>query len=378
MDSTPQSLWLRVQQSVPDSGPRQAAIADLANHILKSRKVGKPVRGEPFEGIYREIFEAAQQHLQVILTARLETLPAHPLSTDESYGLRDQALRWVLTPERLQQFALATQPCQPRTAAWQHATHELTAAILLSGKLTRPPGLTQAVYQDVLQRTLEWVYRHIQSYDSQRGTLMSWVNYRLSMIAREVKQVQQDTYTQSAQGRILRVKYQLSAIVKRVNQDTVQNWLMLHFKQCIADANVSTNMIGILGLMLILGMLLKHQPEIGDPLLFELVQATIVAPRLISLNEEGQQIDEIAQPAGESSLMDDVRQYFVIDPQGLCQKHIRHHPQATIQRIALSRMDDVSWQTLSDQLGVAIPALSNFYQRNLKVLAPGIRQFVQD
>ncbi|NEN88748.1 MAG: sigma-70 family RNA polymerase sigma factor [Okeania sp. SIO3H1] len=42
------------------------------------------------------------------------------------------------------------------------------------------------------------------------------------------------------------------------------------------------------------------------------------------------------------------------------------NPQANFQYIALKRLDGYQWSELSQELGVPIPALSNFYQRCLK------------
>lgn len=379
MDTTLQQLLLQAQQAAPGSEARQMAIARIAAQILKSRQVGRSCKGQPLADIHLELVQAAEQQLQQCVEQTIATCNFQRTSpATYTQSLRDQVFQAVLTQERLQQLALAVQQCQPRTEAWQYTIQELVNGLRCSGKLARLPGVTRDVYADVVNQTLLWVCQNIQNYDAERGAFVSWVNYRMGMIARQVQQEQRDPYTQAMQGRILRLKYELSAVVKRINAKGLQTWLRLHLKRLVPDLSVSHWVMQTLIVMGILATLLQQTPEIGNTLLFTIVQESILAPPIVTSVAETQQLEAIAQPELEPSLLEGIRHYLETDPKQLCQKHIRNHPQATFQRIALSRMDNVSWQTLSNTLGIGIPALSGFYQRTLKDLAPEIRQFVQE
>jgi hypothetical protein len=65
------------------------------------------------------------------------------------------------------------------------------------------------------------------------------------------------------------------------------------------------------------------------------------------------------------------------DPEGLFQRsHIDHHPQANFQFLAIKRLAGYSWQELSEELGIAIPTLSSFYQRCLTRFAPQLKAYL--
>lgn len=65
------------------------------------------------------------------------------------------------------------------------------------------------------------------------------------------------------------------------------------------------------------------------------------------------------------------------DPEGLFQRsHIDHHPEANFQFLAVKRLAGYSWQELSEELGIAIPTLSSFYQRCLTRFAPQLKAYL--
>ncbi|KYC42298.1 hypothetical protein WA1_20200 [Scytonema hofmannii PCC 7110] len=62
-----------------------------------------------------------------------------------------------------------------------------------------------------------------------------------------------------------------------------------------------------------------------------------------------------------------IRQYIEKDSRGMFrQTHIINHPKANFQEIAIKRWSGTSWKTISDELGIPIPTLSNFYRRSLE------------
>lgn len=378
MDTPLQQFILRVQQTEQGSPERQAALQLLCDCILSRRSVGRPFKGQPPVGIYREVVMVAEQKLQDLLEQKIDAYELRRSPPEDwSRSLRDQILQEVLTPDRLQQLAIAAQQCQPRTDAGQYAYRELVSALLASDKLMRPAGLTKAVYQDVVNQTLGVVCQQLPGFDPQRGAFMPWVNFRVKTIAQDLYKAPQDSYTRASHGRIIRLSYELSAIVKRVSPSMVQDWLRLWVKSWMTDTHLWTGIAEILTVMAILATLLHQNPGAGHSLLLEITQTAVIAPPRITAVEETQ-LEAIAQPDAAPNLIEGVRHYLETDPEGLCQKHIRHHPQATFQRIALSYLDGVMWKDLAKTLGVDIPSLSTFYQRNLKAIAPHIRKFIEE
>ncbi len=86
---------------------------------------------------------------------------------------------------------------------------------------------------------------------------------------------------------------------------------------------------------------------------------TFIAERLIS---------------GEDQISDEelLREYLSDDPENLFkEKHIKGHPQANFQYIAIALLDGKKWKDISNDLGeIPISTLSSFYERSLKVFIP--------
>ncbi|MGA7934299.1 MAG: hypothetical protein WCA35_12190, partial [Kovacikia sp.] len=270
----------------------------------------------------------------------------------------------------LQQLAIEVQQLQSQTEAWQVAMRELIQAIHLSGKLARPGRLPPDLYNEAVNETVLWMYRQIQNYDSNRGEFMAWVNYRLSMVERGITQKQSDPYVQSIQGRMIRTKHQISALVKRIRLSDLLHWIELHIRRLIPDFSISSTMIIVLSLV----VQVKQHPI----LLEKLTQASIAAfPKLIQ-NADAESLESIPQPES-SSLAMMLEQYIVDDPdQLLQQRRMRDRPDITLQMILQELfIHDRQWKEISTIYQVGIPTLSNFYQRSLKSLAPKIRKAIQ-
>jgi hypothetical protein len=208
---------------------------------------------------------------------------------------------------------------------------------------------------------------------------MAWVNYRLDMILRVIQQEYKDPLVQSIEGKIIRNKYQLKAIIKRTKEADLQSWLTLKVKGLISESCVSLNVSFILTVLLLLSHLIAQNPNRGDSLLFKISKESIsFSSRLYELTGESKTLEDIVQPEEKPFLSETVREYIESDPARLCQKHIREHPPATFQVIALARLDGKTWKEMSELFGIGIPALNNFFQRRLRELAPEIQKYVHE
>jgi DNA-directed RNA polymerase specialized sigma24 family protein len=86
--------------------------------------------------------------------------------------------------EQLRQLAVSAQQHSPLAVERQMALRSLVQAILRSGRLCHPQrgkfsGFYQDIYDEALQELMLFVCQHIERYDSERGTVMAWVNMLL-------------------------------------------------------------------------------------------------------------------------------------------------------------------------------------------------------
>jgi hypothetical protein len=256
---------------------------------------------------------------------------------------------------------------------------ELPNAIRLSGKLSRPSHVSADTYEDAITRTWFWICQNIKAYNPNKGKFMSWVNYRLDMILRTIQQEVKDPFVQAIEGKIIRRKYQLTALLRKMKATDLKNWLTLQLKNLIPNNTVSQQVILILAVLLALSQLIAQNPILVDSLLFEISKESLpLSSRLHQTTGEFRTQEDIPQPEEKPFLSETVRQYIEDDPVKLFQKHIRDNPQATFQAIALARLDGKTWKEMSESFGIGIPALNNFFQRRLRELAPEIRKYVQE
>lgn len=75
------------------------------------------------------------------------------------------------------------------------------------------------------------------------------------------------------------------------------------------------------------------------------------------------------------SLFEEVRQYIESDPDKIfINEHIKGHPYANFQAIAIKRYSGVTWKDISAQWGIGITTLNKFYLRCVEKFAPKIRE----
>ena len=380
MDEQLKQLVHQVQQSSHGTKERHNALRELVDEMLRSRQICRPPRGQPLSGIYLDIFQAVQRQLQQNIEQTIDDYnPQRTPVREWANGLRDGIFKQVLNSDRLTQLALQAQQHNPRTPEWQYALKELLNAIRRSGKLSHQYQSAADIYEDAVTRTLFWVCQNINAYNPSKGKFMAWVNYRLDMMLREIQQDVKDPFVQSIEGKIIRKKYQLTALIRKTKEADFQSWLTLKLKGLIPNKDLSLHIIFILAVLLVLSQLISQQPMLGNSLVFEMSKQFLsLSSRLYEFADESKTLEDIAQPEEKPFLSETLRQYIEDDPAKLFQKHIREHPQATFQAIALGRLDGKTWKEMSEWFGIGIPALNNFFQRNLRELAPEIRRYVQE
>lgn len=361
----------QAQQAPPNSADREIAIVQLAQQILQGRQVARPFRGQ-LTGIYLEIREQAQFQLQRILDQRVDSYRHSRVSPRRwAESLRQEVLASVLSRACLQRLALMVQQQQPQTDAYQYAVCELIQAIRWSGQLARTQ-MPSEIYADAVNQALLWVCQNIRSYDPKRGDFMAWVNYRLERIGYLVQQNQRDPYTRATQGKLIRTKYQLSALLQQLRSIDLLNWLGWYARRLFPASGFP--LLAILVTLASFAAVMQQSPA-RDSLLFQVAQELLdLPPPLVHSGDLG--FLEIPQEE-TPSLADLIRQYLEEDPDQLLQKHVQGRPEVTFQAIALARLAGESWESLSHRYDVKVPTLSNHFQRSLSALAPKIRAAIQ-
>ena len=82
-------------------------------------------------------------------------------------------------------------------------------------------------------------------------------------------------------------------------------------------------------------------------------------------------LDLAPAPEEPESLADRIRDCIATDAEQVFAKtHIRNHPNASFQAIALARFDGKSWDDISQEFAIKIPTLSSFFQRCCQKFAP--------
>ncbi|NEO79661.1 hypothetical protein [Moorena sp. SIO4G3] len=379
MNKQIQHLVLQIQHYTPENQQRNQALAELVEQILRTRKVCRPCPGQPLSGIYLEIYQTVQQQLNHELEDDLDSPYLRITSDQEWASWRDSVFKKVLDEGRLQQLALEAQRHQPHTPERFYALTELLNALKLSGKLCHRGKFSREVYDDAVNRTFYYVYQNLNHYNREKGKFLAWVNYRLDKMLKKAQQDLNDPFIQAQSGKIVRIKYQLSALIKSTKLDHVIAWITLTIKGRITDKTQASNVTKILIVLFLLCQLILKDRKKGNSLVFEMAKASLPFSSHLSENTgESLTLETVAQPQTELTLYDQVRSYFKEDPEKLLQKHIKNHPEATLQVIGLAYLDGKKWQEISDSLGIKISSLNNFFQRNLRKLAPEIKRYIED
>ena len=369
-------LVIQIQNSPPQTRERQEAIVTLVEKILRPCSLFRCSLNS-LDGVYLDIYQALQQYLyeDIALNFDKYRLINFPMETWVN-ELRTRVFQKVVNESILQQLALEIQRHQPLTKEWQYAFGVLTNLVLLSDKLLHKANIYSDIYEEAKNELWIWLYRNIHTYNPHKGKFTAWLNFRFDMILRQKYRVENyDPFIQKLNVRIIKNKYKLTNIIKNINQEKLNFWLTLEIKKLL-PCIVSSKILLFLTVNFLISRLIITNPLAANSLLYEMVKQSL--PAFTKLNNADDEIENIPQVGSENSLSEQILEYLETDPHQLLQKHIRAHPEATFQFIVLKRLEGISWQELSNTLNIGIPALSNFFQRNLQKIAPEIRKYIQE
>ncbi|MEO0456247.1 MAG: hypothetical protein AAF152_06630, partial [Cyanobacteria bacterium P01_A01_bin.114] len=190
MESQFKQLVLAIQGQSPESACFQAELAELVELVMRSRKVGRPPRGQPLTGVYQDLCDRIRQQVAQKVTEALANGLAKP-ETTWGHQIQAQATQAALDDSLLKGLALEAQAHPPQSPLRQHALMQLVEAIRASGRLAHPHrakfahAFYQLLYEEAVNRTLVYVCQKIDTYDPARGQaqkFMNWVNFRLDRL----------------------------------------------------------------------------------------------------------------------------------------------------------------------------------------------------
>ncbi len=110
----------------------------------------------------------------------------------------------------------------------------------------------------------------------------------------------------------------------------------------------------------------------------ELAKENYNKQKILSIDALDQRIQKSQKdPPLERKLLGE---FLENDPENLLKAHhIKDHPEATFQRLAIARfLEGKTWQEISTQFGIAIPSLSSFVTRKLHQLRPYFLRYLQE
>lgn len=83
------------------------------------------------------------------------------------------------------------------------------------------------------------------------------------------------------------------------------------------------------------------------------------------------QLEQIRQPSKSPDLSQILKEYLTKDPNKVfTNAYIRNRPDANFSKISLAKFSGMSWEEISQELGIPVPTLSSFYNRWCRRFAP--------
>ncbi len=191
MDERLEQLVTQAQRHASQTEGWKLALTQLVDEILRSRKICRPLLGQPLSGVYQQIYEQVRQQLMRDVGEKLNQYSPKQMPVRTWVNtLQHHAFRKILDDTHLKKLAVEAQHHPPHTELRQYALGELVEAIRLSGKLFHPhrasfsPQFYDLLYDEAVNKTLTYVCRKIDKYDPERGDkkFMNWVNFRLERV----------------------------------------------------------------------------------------------------------------------------------------------------------------------------------------------------
>lgn len=299
--------------------------------------------------------------------------------------------------EQLEQLVIEVQRYDSQTQERQQALSALVDEILRSRKSCRPLrdqslwGVYLKLYQDVRQQLWQEVEQTIDQYNPRRSSGREWTkalrdrvfsqvltDAQLKKLALEAQQHPPDTELRQYALRELVQAIWLSKKLCRPHLGRFHP----DFYELIYDEAVNKT------LTYVCQNIDKYDPERGKDkrfmtwVNFRLDKLVIESPYELSHPQTQPffslaDLENIPQPESCNPLPDELKDCLENDRDNVFKRqHIRNHPEANFQVIALATLAGKSWETISEELGIRVPTLSSFFRRCCQKFAAKLEQYL--
>lgn len=366
-------------QFPPDFESRSSALTALVKSAMRTRTICRPRQGQSLEGIYLEIFQTARQQMRCQFERAIDNYNPQLMPVrDWLISVRDGAFQEALEPDVLEQLAVKAQSCSCQNQdERRYALTELINALRISGKLLSQGRYPSDIYHDAVNQTLLFVAQNVDAYNPQKGRFIAWVNYRFSKILREVQKEIKDPFFQSINALLVRKKYRLTALIDEVGKAGIANWLEMGVRGGFSQEYSAGQITLMLCLMAYLYRFRQNNKKQANLLLLKIAESSLDCSISFQEDRFSPIPEDLAVREEIPCLSERVREYFITDPEGLCQKSIASHPKVTFQAIALAYLEGKQWQEISSQFKLGISAVKNFFWRYFKSISPSIKRYIQ-
>ncbi|GAB4202446.1 MAG: hypothetical protein Fur006_55980 [Coleofasciculaceae cyanobacterium] len=284
--------------------------------------------------------------------------------------------------ERLEQLLTQAKRQAPHTEGWQLALTQLVKEILRSRKIGRPPigqplsGVYRDIYEQLQQQLLHKVGEELSHYNPTRTPVRTWVNTLRTHAFRTVlDDVQLKNLALEAQRHPLHTELRQHALGELIEAIRLSGKLSRphrtrfspQFYELLYEEAVNKTLIYVCR------KIDNYDPERGQDKKFMTWVNFRLDKDILDTSQKFNNPREVPLPPdpfipfpqnNSPSLFDKVRELIEEDAKNIFNRaHVRNHPEANFQVIALARFSGRSWEEISSEFRISVPTLSSFFQR---------------
>lgn len=292
----------------------------------------------------------------------------------------------ITTDEHLTYLIREVKQHLPNSLEWQECIIQLVDIILRSRKICRPPqgqslfGIYQEIYSSVRQQLIDDVGEALGRYNLKTPSVREWVNTLRDNAFKEVlndARLKQLAITaQQTQPKTKERQYALGELVEAIRL----SGKLIHPRgtnNLIYEEAVNRT------LMYVCQKIENYDPERGKGRFMNWVNFRL-DKLLIEVRQEFPTGDDfspdfdIPQPDNPPSLGEKIRDCIAEDAKNIFKTvHIKDHPDANFQAIALATTSGKSWAEISaDFKGIKVSTLSTFFQRCCQNFESDIKEYL--
>lgn len=298
----------------------------------------------------------------------------------------------MTTDEQLTYLIREVKQHLPDSLEWQEGLIQLVDIMLRSRKICRPPqgqslfGIYEEIYQSVRQQLLDNVAEALGRYNLKTPLVREWVNTlrdnAFKNVLNDARLKQLAITAQHTQPQSQERQYALRELVEAIRLSG--RLIRPHPNICSPGSyNLIYQEADNRTLLYVCQRIENYDPERGEGRFmnwvnFRLDKLVIEVWREFPTGDDFSPDFDIPQPDNHPSLGEEIRDCIAEDAKNIFKKeHIRNHPDANFQAIALATTTGKTWEEISDQFGgIKVSVLSCFFQRCCEKFESDIKEYL--